>query len=395
VSVVAVEALEPGAWLGLLGGGQLGRMFCAAAQAIGFRICVLEPDPDAPAAAVADLHLCRAYDDPAALDEIATRCAAVTTEFENVPAAALERLARVVRVSPSAASVAVAQDRIAEKVFLARCRVEVAPHAAIRSGTDLAAAPGSLYPGILKVARLGYDGKGQAQVADPAQARAAWDAFGQVECVLEQRLALAREVSVVVCRARDGSAVAYDVAENEHRDGILALSIAPARIPAALADRARALALEVVERLDYVGVLCVELFVTTDGALVANEIAPRPHNSGHHTIEACVASQYEQQVRILAGLPLGEARLVEPAVMLNLLGDLWFDGARQRSPDFASVLRIPGACLHLYGKREARPKRKMGHLTIVAPTLPVALERARAAAAHLGIDATGLAAAAG
>ncbi|HUN92397.1 MAG TPA: 5-(carboxyamino)imidazole ribonucleotide synthase [Burkholderiaceae bacterium] len=382
---VAARRLEPGAWLGVLGGGQLGRMFCAAAQSLGYRVCVLDPDATAPAGAVADEHLVAAYGDAAALDRLASQCAAVTTEFENVPAAALARLARDVAVSPSAASVAVAQDRLEEKAFLATC-IDVAPHAAIRSPHDLRDVPDALFPGLLKSARLGYDGKGQARVASAAEAAAAWGALGSVDCILERRLELAREVSVIVCRGRDGAAVAYPVVENEHRHGILAASIVPARVPDALAERARDAALRIAQRLDYVGVLCVEFFVLADGRLVANEMAPRPHNSGHATIEACVASQFEQQARVLAGQPLGDVRLVQPAVMLNILGDAWFDGEARRRPPFERVLQIAGACLHLYGKHEPRRGRKMGHVTVVAATRREALERAALAARALGIE---------
>jgi 5-(carboxyamino)imidazole ribonucleotide synthase len=389
--VTRAGVLDPGAWLGVIGGGQLGRMFCAAAQNLGFQVCVLDPDPQAPAAAVADEHLQAGYDDEAGLVRLAARCGAVTTEFENVPAESLRALARDVRVTPAAEAVAIAQDRIVEKAFLAGI-VEVAPYAVIRCEADLEAVAADLYPGILKAARLGYDGKGQVRVASAAEALAGWRGLGAVDCVLEQRLDLACELSVVVARAGEGSAVAYPVAENEHRDGVLAVSIVPARIEPALAERAQMAALEVAERLGYVGVLCVEFFVPGAGGapgsarrLLANEIAPRPHNSGHYSIEACVASQFEQQARILAGLPLGEARQMQPAVMLNLLGDLWLDGASARTPPFSNVLAIPGACLHLYRKREARRGRKMGHLTLLAPTLEVALARAASAARCLGI----------
>jgi 5-(carboxyamino)imidazole ribonucleotide synthase len=392
--VTRAGVLDPGAWLGVIGGGQLGRMFCAAAQNLGFQVCVLDPDPQAPAAAVADEHLQAGYDDAAGLVRLAARCGAVTTEFENVPAESLRALARDVRVTPAAEAVAIAQDRIGEKAFLAGI-VEVAPYAVIRGEADLDAVAADLYPGILKAARLGYDGKGQVRVANAAEALAGWRALGAVDCVLEQRLDLKCELSVVVARAGEGSALAYPVAENEHRDGVLAVSIVPARIESALAERAQAAALEVAERLGYVGVLCVEFFVAgapgsiggpaSTQRLLANEIAPRPHNSGHYSIEACVASQFEQQVRILAGLPLGEARQMQPAVMLNLLGDLWFDGAIPRTPPFSEALAIPGACLHLYRKREARRGRKMGHLTLLAPTLEVALARAASAAGRLGI----------
>ncbi len=308
-----------------MGGGQLGRMFCHAAQALGYRVCVLDPIADGPAGAVADRQIVAAYDDPQALAELGRACAAVTTEFENVPAASLERLAAAVPVRPDGAAVAVAQDRLREKSFIHACGVPVAAHAAIASADAIAAVDAALFPGILKTARLGYDGKGQAAVADRQELRAAWQAFGAIPCVLEQRLALRRELSVVIARGLDGATASFPVAENEHRAGILACSILPARIAPAQAQRARAIAATLAARLNYVGVLCVEFFELADGRLLVNEMAPRPHNSGHATIDACVSSQFEQQVRALAGLPLGDARQHSPAVMLNLLGDIWFD----------------------------------------------------------------------
>lgn len=364
-----VPPLPPGAWLGLLGGGQLGRMFCMAAQSLGWRVCVLDPGADSPAGSIAERHLRADYLDAAALDELARTCRAATTEFENVPAHALERLARDLPVAPAAASVAIAQDRIAEKDFVRRAGIEVAPYAAIRDEADLRAADPSLFPGILKVARLGYDGKGQARVDDAAGALAALRGFGGVPCVLERRLPLAKEVSVVVARGFDGAASAWPVAENEHRGGILAVSTVPARIDAALAARATDATLAIVAALDYVGVLCVEFFVLDDGRLVVNEMAPRPHNSGHYTIDACVTSQFEQQARVMAGLPLGAVRQHSPAVMLNLLGDVWYGGRdAPAEPDWTCVLRHPQAKLHLYGKTEARRGRKMGHVTVLGET---------------------------
>jgi 5-(carboxyamino)imidazole ribonucleotide synthase len=377
--------IAPGQWLGLLGGGQLGRMFCMAAQSLGYKVLVLEPDAESPAGAVADDHLCAPYTDAAALAEMARRCRAATTEFENVPAQALAALARSCAVSPTAESVAIAQDRLREKAFLAASGVPVAPHAALVAEGDFARLDAALFPGILKSARLGYDGKGQARVGSVAEARAAWQALGGVPCVLERRLDLALELSVVVARGRDGATVTFPVAENEHRGGILAVSVVPARIDEALAQRARDAALAVAGAMDYVGVLCVEFFVLQDGRLLANEIAPRPHNSGHTTIDACVGSQFEAQARIMAGQPLPETRLMAPAVMLNVLGDVWFDGPTLREPDWSAVLAVPGAKLHLYGKREARPGRKMGHVTCLGATRDEALARAAAVARALGI----------
>jgi 5-(carboxyamino)imidazole ribonucleotide synthase len=377
--------IAPGAWLGLLGGGQLGRMFCMAAQSLGYKVCVLDPGRDSPAGAVADDHLCADYLDESALAELARRCRAATTEFENVPAAALAFLARHCAVSPDAASVAIAQDRIDEKRFLAASGIEVAPHAVIAQADDLDRLDSRLLPGILKSARLGYDGKGQARVATVAEARTAWHAMGAVPCVLEQKLALQLELSVVVARTRDGAVTTFPVAENEHRGGILAVSIVPARIDEATAQRARNAAIAIAAAMNYVGVLCVEFFVLSDGRLLANEIAPRPHNSGHYTIDACVGSQFDQQARVLAGQPLGDSSLLAPAVMLNVLGDVWYEGERMREPDWPAVLAVPGAKLHLYGKSEARSGRKMGHVTCVAVTLSDALDRATEVAHVLGI----------
>ena len=374
----------PGDWLGLLGGGQLGRMFCMAAQSLGYRVCVLDPAEDSPAAATADAHLRAAYDDADALDRLAARCVSVTTEFENVPAASLARLAASVVVSPSASAVAVAQDRRLEKRFIRAAGVDVAPYAEIASAADLDDAdkvPDALFPAILKLVRLGYDGKGQARVADRAEARAAFARMGAQPCVLEQRVPLAMEVSVVLARGFDGAVAAYPVAENVHRDGILAVTTVPARIPPALAGRALDAAARIAAALDYVGVLCVEFFVLDDGRLLANEMAPRSHNSGHYTIDACVSSQFAQQARVMAGLPLGSVRQSEPAVMLNLLGDCWAAG----EPDWAGVLAHPQACLHLYGKREARPGRKMGHVTVVGPALGDVVDVAARIERRLGI----------
>jgi 5-(carboxyamino)imidazole ribonucleotide synthase len=367
--------IPPGSTLGLLGGGQLGRMFTMAAQQMGYRVVVLDPGLHSPAADVAHEHIRADYADPVGLDRLARACAAVTTEFENVPAEALGFLARRCRVSPTAESVAVAQDRIHEKEFLSGAGFPVAPFVVVRDGAELAS-PGAagLYPGILKVSRFGYDGKGQASVGSPAEALEAWRSLGSEPCVLERRLPLATEVSVVVARDFAGQVVTFPVAENQHCHGILDVSIVPARVPEALVAEARRTGVAVAEALDYRGVLCVEMFVLEDGRLLVNEIAPRPHNSGHYTLDACVTSQFEQQVRVLAGLPLGDPGLHCPAVMVNLLGDLWARG----EPNWRLVLEHPRAKLHLYGKREARPRRKMGHYTVLADRVESALETALA-----------------
>jgi 5-(carboxyamino)imidazole ribonucleotide synthase len=378
--------IPPGQWLGLLGGGQLGRMFAMAAASLGYRVCVVDPDPVSPAAAVCEEHLQAPYDDPEALAALAARCRAVTVEFENVPAVALRSLAERLPVRPAAAAVAVAQDRIVEKRFMVEHGIAVAPYVAVTRREDLEALSPSLLPAILKTARLGYDGKGQATVDCAAAAVTAWQAMGSVPCVLEQRLALELEVSCIVCRGADGVLATLPLIENAHRGGILAVSVVPARVPVAVAARAEAIARRLATALEYVGVLCVEMFLLDDDRVLVNEIAPRPHNSGHFSIDACDASQFELQVRALAAMPLPTPTLLAPAVMLNILGDVWFGGGERAEPRWQDVLAVPGARLHLYGKREPRPGRKMGHVTCLGATPEEALERATAVAAALGIE---------
>ena len=380
------------AMLGVLGGGQLGRMFVHAAQALGYDTVVLDPDPASPAGLVSH-HLIQAdYRDPDALRELAARALAITTEFENVPADALAELARLRPVSPAAEAVAIAQDRIREKAHFARCAarsgVAPAPYAAIETEADLAAVPDALLPGILKTARLGYDGKGQARVASREELAAAWRRMGGVACVLEQLLPLALECSVIVARGHNGQVVSLPVQRNLHRGGILAVTeVHEQNLPPALVQRAQAATVDIANELRYVGVLCVEYFVLEDGTLVVNEMAPRPHNSGHYTVDACDLSQFDLQVRTLAGLPLVQPRQHSAAVMLNLLGDLWFDAAGQpRSLPWTEVLALPGAHLHLYGKTEARHGRKMGHLTFTAASAGEVRANALRAAELLGLE---------
>ena len=381
-----MAAIAPGAWLGLLGGGQLGRMFCMAAQSLGYRVVVLDPGAESPAGSVADRHLAADYLDAQGLAQLAALAAGATTEFENVPAAALDFLARTARVTPTAASVAIAQDRISEKMFLSGHALPVAPFAVLRGEDDVTSLKPGLLPGIVKSARLGYDGKGQYRVRTIDAVRDAMAAMRGQPCVLEALIPLEREVSVIVARDDHGHAVTWPVAENLHRDGILDVSIVPARVTPALAGQARAIATSVALRLDYRGVLCVEMFVTTDGALLVNEIAPRPHNSGHYTIDACDQSQFDLQVRTLAGLPLVQPRQHSPAIMLNLLGDLWLQHA-PAAPDWAAALALPGVHLHLYGKLSARAGRKMGHLTVTAASVDQVRATAKQAAAVLGLPA--------
>jgi 5-(carboxyamino)imidazole ribonucleotide synthase len=360
-----------------MGGGQLGRMFCHAAQSLGYRVAVLDPASEGPAASVADLHIQADYDDETALIKLAQRCRAVTTEFENVPAQSLLTLAAHCRVTPGAHAVEIVQDRIAEKAFIVSQGVAVAPYAAIRAESDLRAADAHLFPGILKVARLGYDGKGQARVRSLEEALKAFAEFGDVPCVLEAMLDLKEELSVVLARGLDGQCAVFPVARNVHEQGILAVTTVDMQA-VVMTERATDAALSIARGLKYEGVLCVEFFVLGDGQLLVNEIAPRPHNSGHFSMNACVTSQFEQQARVMAGLPLGSTRLLSPVVMLNILGDVWYPSAdeTQAEPNWAEVLAVPGSSLHLYGKREARRARKMGHVNCTGKTIAEAVTHA-------------------
>jgi 5-(carboxyamino)imidazole ribonucleotide synthase len=384
---------QPGQWLGMLGGGQLGRMFTMAAQSMGFKVCVLDPDIDSPAGVVADMHLTDKYSTDHALRQLGELCVAVTTEFENVPAQALEMLSTLTHISPSATAVAIAQNRIKEKQFISKCGVPVAPHLAITQLSDITeAAVEPLLPGILKTTCLGYDGKGQVKVDTFDDVLSAFICFAEVPCVLEQRLKLKQELSVIVARGLDGQTSTFPVAENEHTKGILATTIVPARIAEDIQTRAKRAATAIAEHLDYVGVLCVEFFLLQNDELIVNELAPRPHNSGHYTMNACDTSQFEQQARIAAGLPLGGPRLHSAAVMVNLLGDIWFDPASENSlfedmkePNWSAVLAIPEVRLHLYGKSQARRDRKMGHINCVADSLDKAMLAAKQVRNILGI----------
>ena len=362
----------------MLGGGQLGRFAVVAARLAGYGTIVLDPDPDAPAGAVADRHLVAAYDDAPALDELAARCAVVTTEFENPPAAALQRLARDVVVAPPTRAVAIAQDRIAEKSFLEGAGIPVAPCAALIDAADLVAVGTLDGPFVVKTARLGYDGKGQRSAADAAGVGAAWLDLDRVPCIVERRLPLDIELSVVLARHRDGNTAVYPVAENLHLHGVLDVTVVPARVDPEVAAAAHALGVRIAEALDYVGVLAVEFFVS-GGELFVNELAPRPHNSGHWTLDAATTSQFAQQIRAVTDSALGATSMTAPAAaMVNLLGDLWFrDGSDAPvEPAWSKVLADPRARLHLYGKAVPRPGRKMGHLTVVGSGPDEVVDRA-------------------
>lgn len=371
----------PGETLGLVGGGQLGRMFTMAARNLDYRVTVLDPDPLSPAAEFATGHLNTAYTHPISLDEMAKTCAAVTTEFENAPAAALIELALHTTVRPSGNAVAIAQDRSVEKRFFQSNGFPVGPFAVIRSAGDFDAALKQVkLPAVLKTARFGYDGKGQARIASRADLDATFFSWNGALCILEEFLPLEQELSVILARAANGKVALFPVAENQHVRGILDITIAPARVTDDLGTAALDIAARLAEKLEYVGVMAVEFFVVAGNehtGLLINEIAPRPHNSGHFTIDACRTSQFEQQVRVLCDLPLGDTSQHTPAVMLNLLGDCWRGDHHEIAPDWQAVLKHPGAHLHLYGKRTARPGRKMGHVTVCDANLDRALEIAQ------------------
>jgi 5-(carboxyamino)imidazole ribonucleotide synthase len=384
----ATPFIAPGATLGVMGGGQLGRMFVQAAQRMGYFTAVLDADPASPAGLVAHHHIRADYLDEQGLAQLAQRSAAITTEFENVPAAALRSLGAHRPVAPAADAVQICQDRAAEKAHFIACGVPCAPHATIDDALQLAAVSDGLLPGILKTSRLGYDGKGQLRVKTRAELAAAWDTLQRAPCVLEKMLPLAYEVSVIVARGADGQVVHFPLQQNLHRDGILAVTQVPSPdLTPAVQQRAIEAAERIAAQLHYVGVLCVEFFVLADGSVVANEMAPRPHNSGHYSVDACDVSQFELQVRAMTGAPLVAPRLHSPAVMLNLLGDLWFRaGERAAEPPWQQVLALPGAHLHLYGKTMPRRGRKMGHLTLTAASATQARDTALRAAALLGLE---------
>jgi 5-(carboxyamino)imidazole ribonucleotide synthase len=370
----------PGGTIGVLGSGQLGRMMALAARRMGYRVHTFSPATDSPTGQVADLEIAAEYDDLDAIRTFAGGVDVITFEFENVSAAAADAAAEFVPVRPSGAALHITQQRAREKAFLADRGFPVPPFVRVQTIDELAVALGAIgLPAIVKTAAFGYDGKGQHRITAIEQAESVWGLIGHQEGVVEQVVDFAMEISVVVARGLDGAIVDYGAIENHHVNHILDLSVSPARVAPAVAADASALARRVIDELGYVGVLCVEYFVTRDNTLLVNEIAPRPHNSGHLTIEACATSQFEQQVRAVCGLPLGSPAQPRPAAMVNLLGDVWSHG----EPDWDAALAIPGAALHLYGKGDPRPGRKMGHITVVADTVEEAAERALAARAVL------------
>lgn len=367
----SAQPLPAGSALGVFGGGQLGRMFCQAAQRLGFRTHVFAPESDCPASQVADEHTAADYHDFAAVERFAKQVAAVTLEFENVPVAAVEAAGRHTLVRPGGEALFTVQDRAREKRFLVAAGVPVAPFGVVRDAEELAAAAESVgAPAVLKTSKFGYDGKGQTVIHSPASAADAWAYLGRMKCVMERFVEFRREVSVVVARGADGEMAVCGPVENDHANHILDVSVLPAACDESVVEEARRIAMHVAKELEVVGVVCVEFFETHDGIVLVNEIAPRPHNSGHLTIEACRASQFEQQARAVAGLPLGSFAAERPAAMANLLGDLWSGG----EPHWDRLDSFPSVTLHQYGKHSARPGRKMGHLTALADTPEAARE---------------------
>jgi 5-(carboxyamino)imidazole ribonucleotide synthase len=371
-----MHSVLPGSTIGVLGSGQLGRMFAIAARRMGYRVHTLSPDEDSPTGQVADVEITASYDDLDAVRDFARGVSVVTYEFENVPLATAEAAAEMAPVRPAGRVLHITQQRLREKTFLSGAGLPVAPYRPIRSLAELHTALGEIgLPAVLKSAGFGYDGKGQFKLTSAEQAGQAWNAVGRAEAVLEGFIDFEREVSVVAARGMDGTFAQYGVIENAHSRHILDVSLSPACVSKQVAQQAVEMARTVLEKLEVVGVLCVEFFLCPDGKLLINELAPRPHNSGHLTFDACVTSQFEQQLRAVCGLPLGSTELLRPAAMANLLGDLWEKG----EPNWSAALAMPEVKLHLYGKLEPRPGRKMGHLTALANDVDTAERLVRAA----------------
>lgn len=369
-----MKPVLPGATVGVLGSGQLGRMFAIAARRMGYRVHTFSPDADTPTGQVSDLEVIAPYDDLDAVRRFASNVSVVTFEFENVPAPTAQAAAEHATVRPKGEVLHTTQHRIREKTFLTKAGLPLTPFRTVTSSGELAGAVADLgCPSILKTADFGYDGKGQVRIASAAEAEAAWTSIGRVPAVLEAFITFEKEVSVVAARGADGSYTDWGVIENQHRNHILDLSVSPAAVSDAVVRQAREIARAVLEALDVVGVLCVEFFVEPGGLLRINELAPRPHNSGHLTFDASLTSQFEQQLRAVCGLPLGSTDLLRPAAMANLLGDIWQNG---KDPNWPAALSHPEVKLHLYGKLAPRPGRKMGHLTALASDPARALDLA-------------------
>jgi 5-(carboxyamino)imidazole ribonucleotide synthase len=366
---VTTAAILPGAIVGVLGGGQLGRMFAMAARRLGYRVHTLAPEHDTPTGQIADVEIVASYDDVDRIRDFARGVDVVTFEFENVSSAGAHAAAECAVVRPSPDALEIAQHRIREKTFVSAAGVPVAPFAPIRSEADLDAAARAVpFPAVLKTATFGYDGKGQVTVRQAADLPSAWKSLRYSESILEAFIDLDREISVIGARGVDGSLSHFGPIENAHANHILDVSVAPAAVSPSTAAEAVRITEALLDAFQYIGILCIEFFVARDGRLLVNELAPRPHNSGHLTFDACRTSQFEQQLRAICGLPLGSAEMLQPAAMANLLGDLWAGG----EPDWAAALAFPDVKLHLYGKGAPRPGRKMGHLTALAPTTDAA-----------------------
>ncbi len=361
------KEILPGATLGVLGGGQLGRMFCVAARAMGYRVVVLDPDPLCGAGFIADVHIQANYTDQLALEKMAKQCDAITLEFENIPSQSVHFIAAKTTVFPAAASLEIAQNRDLEKQFAQKAGLQPVPYFSLLQESDLQQAAEIVgFPAILKSNTLGYDGKGQFLVSDLAQLSAAYKAVDRVDCVLEKKINIHCEVSAIVARNARAELASFPIAENQHRNGVLHMSIVPARVDKKISQQAIEAASILADAMSYVGILAVEFFLSDDNVLYFNEMAPRPHNSGHYTKDACVTSQFEQQVRMMCGLKPGDTRLMSPVVMVNMLGDIW-------PPDWLSIFAQNNIKLHLYGKTEARPGRKMGHFNVLAEDVESAL----------------------
>jgi len=370
------RVVAPGAALGLLGGGQLGRMFAMAARRMGYRVHTFSPEDDSPAGQVADLEVTASYADLDALRTFARGVEVVTFEFENIPTEAIGAVEALAPVRPSGVALHIAQERAREKTFLADRGVPTAPFAPAENFEELWDAVARVgTPAVIKTAAFGYDGKGQHKVTTPADVEHIWTAIGHQAAIVEKFVSLQAEVSIVAARGADGDVAVYTPFENRHRDHVLDVTTVPAAIAPAVAKQAGEITRAILEELQYVGVLCIEFFLSADGDLLVNELAPRPHNSGHLTCDAAVTSQFEQQVRAVCGLPLGSPEIPRPAAMANLLGDLWVDG----EPNWAAACRVADVKLHLYGKTDPRPRRKMGHLTAMASTVAEAQDHVIAA----------------
>jgi len=362
--------------LGILGGGQLGRMFCQSAQAMGFAVCVLDPAnlEDSPAASIADIHIQADYEDIQALDYMADICMAISIEFENVPASTLEYLNnKNCFIAPNSYAVSIAQDRVKEKSFFQSLNLSVAPFYIIDTLEDInnLDIDENFFPAILKTSTLGYDGKGQLNINSFSDLKSKWQSLNQVKCILEKRINILNEISVILARDKFGNIANYPIGQNIHKDGILFSSTVPSsNTPTNISETAYECAKKIAIGIDYIGVLCIEFFVVEGEKLYINEIAPRPHNSGHYTQNACITSQFEQQARILAGFPLGSTKQHTPVVLINILGDSWYKNSEDAiEPDWSKFLQYNGVQLHLYGKNIAKKGRKMGHINCLADTI--------------------------